>query len=287
MRRLAALQCDTTWAIFGREGITTAIVAPWFVYHALRGRPTVPSGRILTQILLVGLLIQVVGNTCVQGAMGIVGLAVTIPAEFGLMIVGGAVLGRLWLDEHVSLRSATAIALLLAALVFLGLGAERAGQSAAEATPADPWTLALAVAAAALGGSVMATMNITIRHSVTRTTSPVALAFLMPLMGAVSMGPISAVRLGVPSLLATPPEQMLLMFGAGAFNLIGFLALIYGLQRTTVVHANVMSASQIAMAAVAGVALFGEAPNAWLLLGVGLTIAGTLWVDRPADGGGI
>lgn len=281
------MQCDTTWAIFGREGVTTAIVAPWFVYYVLRGRPMLPSGRTLAQILLVGLLIQVVGNTCVQWAMGVVGLAVTIPAAFGLMIVGSAVLGRLWLDEHISVRSATAIALLLAALVFLGLGAEKAGQSAAEAAPADPWTLALAVVAAALGGGVFAIMIITIRHSVMRTTSPIALAFLMPLMGAVSLGPISAVRLGVPALLATPAEQMLLMFGAGAFNTIGFLALIYGLQRTTVVHANVISASQIAMASVAGVVLFGEAPNAWLLLGIGLTIAGTLWVDRPVDGGGV
>ena len=41
------------------------------------------------------------------------------------------------------------------------------------------------------------------------------------------------------------------------------------------------------MAAVAGVALFREPPNPWLLLGVGLTIAGLCRVDRPADGGGV
>ena len=54
------------------------------------------------------------------------------------------------------------------------------------------------------------------------------------------------------------------MAAAGVFNLIGFLGLIYGLQRTTVVHANVVNASQVAMAAVAGMALFHEPPNPWL-----------------------
>jgi drug/metabolite transporter, DME family len=286
MRQLTTLQCNPTWAVFGREAVTTAIVTPWLLYQIVGGRPALPSGRTLTLIVLVGLLIQVVGNICVQWAMGLVGLAVAIPAEYGLMIVGGALLGRVWLGEHVSLRSATAISLLLVALVFLGLGAEGAGRSGGiDVAPAGPGTLVLAVAAAALGGSVYATMNTTIRHSVTRDTSPMALAFLMPLMGAVSLGPISAFRLGVSSLLDTPGEQILMMTGAGVFNVIGFLALIYGLKRTTVVHANVLGASQIAMVATAGMVLFGEPPNAWLLLGVGLTITGTLWVDRPVDGG--
>ena len=49
------------------------------------------------------------------------------------------------------------------------------------------------------------------------------------------------------------------------------------------VHANVVNASQVAMAAVAGMALFREPPNPWVLLGVGLTIVGHLWIDRPAE----
>ena len=73
------------------------------------------------------------------------------------------------------------------------------------------------------------------------------------------------------------------MAAAGVFNLIGFLALIHGLQRTTVVHANVVNASQVAMAALAGMALFHEPPNPWVLLGVGLTIVGIVWIDRPAE----
>jgi drug/metabolite transporter (DMT)-like permease len=239
--------------------------------------------------LLVGLLIQVVGNVCAQWALGVVGLAVTIPAVFGIMIASGAVLGRVWLGEHVSFRSMAAITLLLASLVLLGQGAESAGRLIAGSDTVAPslLVLVLAVAAAGLAGAVFAILNITIRHSVTRTTLPTAVAFLIPLTGAVSLGLISVCRLGLEPFWHTPWRQLALMAAAGVLNLIGFLGLIHGLQRTTVVHANALNASQVAMATVAGMALFHEPPNPWLLLGVGLTILGILWIDRPVDGGGL
>jgi drug/metabolite transporter (DMT)-like permease len=139
------------------------------------------------------------------------------------------------------------------------------------------------VGAAGLAGVVYALLSTVIRHSVTRTTTPSTVAFLVPLMAVVSLGPMSVCRFGFMPLLSTPREQLLLMAAAGVFNLIGFLGLIHGLQRTTVVHANVVNASQVAMAALAGMALFHEAPNAWVLLGVGLTIVGIVWIDRPAE----
>ena len=236
-----------------------------------------------------GLLIQVVGNVCAQWSLGVVGLAITIPAVFGLLMTGGAVLGHFWLGERVSLRSMAAIALLLASLVLLGQGAESAGRSigASDAISASPLMLALAVAAAGLAGAVFAVLNITIRHSVTRTTLPMAIAFLIPMTGVISLGPIFIFRLGIDQLAHTPWEQLALMAAAGLFNLIGFVALIHGLQRTTVVHANALNASQVAMASVAGIALFHESPNPWLLVGVFLTIVGTLWIERPADAGSL
>jgi DME family drug/metabolite transporter len=141
----------------------------------------------------------------------------------------------------------------------------------------------LGVAAAALAGAVYALLNVTIRHSVTRTALPCAVAFLVPLTGAVSLGPIALVRSGVPALSSASVELILLMAAAGLFNIIGFLAFIYGLQRTTVVYANAVNASQVAMAAVAGMTIFAEPPNPWLLLGIGLTIVGIVWIDRPAE----
>ena len=139
------------------------------------------------------------------------------------------------------------------------------------------------MAAAGLAGAVFAVLSITIRHSVTRTTLPAAVAFLIPLTGVISLGPICVCRLGIVQLANTPWEQLALMAAAGLFNLIGFVSIIHGLQRTTVVHANALSASQVAMSSIAGIALFHEPPNPWLVIGVCLTIVGTLWIERPAD----
>ena len=284
MRQLTALRCDPMWAVFNRELVTTLVVWPWLIYRALRGRPTLPGGRTMVRLLLVGLLIQVIGNVCNQWALGVVGLAVTVPVVFGVAIASGALLGRAWLAEKVSLRSAAAITVLLASLVLLGIGAEAVEPSiGADARASDSLWLLLGVGAAGLAGATFSPLNIVIRHSVTRTTVPSAVAFLIPLTGAVSLGPLSIWRLGTEPWWNTPWQQFGLMSAAGVFNLIAFLALIHGLQRTTIVHANMISASQVAMAALAGMLLFCEPPNPWLLAGIGLTMAGILAIDRPAE----
>ncbi len=285
MRQLADMHCDTFWAVFNRELVTTVVVGAWLLWQAVRGRRCLPAGRQLGLLLLVGLLIQVAGNVCFQWSLGVVGLAVTIPAIFGAMITSGAVIGRFWLGEPVSGRSITAIAMLLGSLALLGVSAGTAGRSIAqaEAVTPNPPVMILAVAAAVLAGSVYALLSAVIRHSVTRNTTPAAAAFLVTLMGVVSLGPICVYRLGIPALLETPVDQFALMIAAGVFNLVAFLALIHGLQRTTVVHASAVNASQVAMAALAGVLLFAEPPTVWLLLGVCLTIFGIVWIDRPAE----
>ena len=73
------------------------------------------------------------------------------------------------------------------------------------------------------------------------------------------------------------------MLAAGTFNLVAFLAITKGLQLTTVVHANVLNASQVAMGALAGMILFKESLNSWMVLGICVTIAGVLLIGRAPD----
>ena len=63
---------------------------------------------------------------------------------------------------------------------------------------------------------------------------------------------------------------------------IGFLALIHGLQRITVLYANAVNASQVAIAAVAGMLIFGESANGWVVFGTLLTVLGILSFDHRA-----
>lgn len=284
MRQLTALRCDPFWVVFNKEMVTCLCVAPWLIYQMFRGRFVLPSKHTLWAILGIGLLVQLAGNVCVQWALGIVGLAVTIPAAFGLMIVVGAALGRFWLGEQISARSMAAVAILLASLILLGFGAKAAGMSMAGSGP-EPALLiiVLAVGAACSAGAVYALLSTFIRRAVTQTTMPTTIALLVPLTAVISVGPISVYRLGVSGMLDTSLEQYLLMTAAGICNTIGFLALIHGLKRISVVHANVVNASQVAMAAVAGIVIFHESPNFWIVTGIALTVLGIVWIDRPAE----
>ncbi|MHC4177066.1 MAG: EamA family transporter, partial [Planctomycetota bacterium] len=268
--------------VCNKELVTVVAVGPWLLYRALRRLPTFPSRRVLITLVLVGLAVQLGANTGVQWAFGVVGLAVVVPAIFGVMLTASAVMGRVLLGERVSRRSAGAIALLLGALAFLSLAAWTAGNKVS--AESGPLLIALGIAAACMAGAIYAVLTITIRRAATGTTPVSAIVFLTTLMGILSLGPLSIQLLGTEELLGTPPGQLAWMYAAGTLNLIAFLAITKGLQLTTVVHANVLNATQVAMAAIAGVAIFAEPQTFWLLGGVAMTILGVVLIDRPDDG---
>ena len=278
MRQLAE-SCPPMWVICNKELVTVVVVGPWLLYRAIRGLSVFPSRRALALLICVGLAVQVVANQGVQWALGVdgVGLAVTIPAVFGLMITTSAVLGWIFLGEPVSRRCAGAIGMLVLSLLLLGLAANEAGRST---DGSGPLRVALGIGVACLAGVIYAVLTITIRRTVTGSTPPSTIVFIITLMGVLTLGPLSVGCLGIERLLATPPGQLGWMYVAGTLNLIAFLAITKGLELTTVVHANVLNASQVAMAAVAGMLLFGEKLTFWLIVGVSLTIVGIILANR-------
>ncbi len=282
MRRLAD-DCDPTWATFNKELITVVVVGPWLLVRAIRRLPTWPAIRIIAALMLVGLVCQAGANQGVQWALGVIGLSITIPAIFVVMLTTSALLGRVFLRERVSLRSAGAIGLLIVSIPLLTMSAGVASESVTHSrTPPETVTTVLAVAAACFAGFVYAVLTTAIRHA-TRTAHVSAVVFVITGMAMVSLGPLSVYRLGLEKLVNTPPEQFGWMVAAGSFNLIAFLAISKGLEMTTVVHANVLNASQVAMAVVGGWIFFRESMNLWLVLGVVLTILGIILIHRPAD----
>jgi drug/metabolite transporter (DMT)-like permease len=284
MRKVSALHCDPIWATCCKESVTAGVVGPILLVQALRGITVLPSFRILALLAAVGLANQVVGNAGAQWAFGVVGLAVIIPTTYGTLLIAGAVLGRVMLGEHVSPRTAVALAVLLLSIAVLGCGAGAASRSVAAASDAAaPGTLlvGLAIVAGCLTGMIYAILGTTMRHCLTGTTSLGIVLFVITFMGTLSLGPMSVCRLGLPSLLATPPEHCAWLLGGGFFNLLGFVAVAKGLQLTTVVRVNMLNVSQVALAAVGGIVLFSEPPTPWLLLGVALTIAGIFLMGGP------
>ena len=284
MRQLADMGAAPSWVACNKELVTVVVIGPWLAYLAFRRRPVFPSRRAVVSLIAVGFGVQLLGNLGVQWALGVVGLAVAVTAISGVMLTTSAVMGRVLLKERVSPRSIAALAILLVGLVFLCIGSWAVGKTIS--SDATPTYIALGVGASCLAGAIYAMMTVTIRRAVTGTTNPTSIVFIITFIGVISLGPIS-VYLDylekIPPLLDTPFEQFCWIGAAGVFNLIGFLAITKGLELTTVVHANVLNASQVAMAAVAGIFWFGEPKSPWLILGVAATIFGIVLIDRPKD----
>jgi drug/metabolite transporter (DMT)-like permease len=235
--------------------------------------------------MLVGLATQLVGNTGQQWAMGIAGLVVTIPTLVAAVLVATSIFGWALLGERVPHRSLLAIGLLVVAVTLLCLGAETAVRTvgAEIEIPTSSLQMAAAVGAAVMAGIVFAVLSIAIRHCVTGATPPSAVVVIITGMGVVSLGPLSLYRFGWQTLIHTPVEQLQWMAGAGIFNLVAFFAVSKALQLTTAIHVNLVNASQVALAAIAGIALFGEKANLWLILGVALTLVGIFLIGRPQE----
>ena len=285
LRKLAALGADEMWVTCIKEVVTVSVIGPWLLIQTLRRRPVLPPPRVVLALALTGLAVQLAGNLSVQWAFGVVGLAITMSAIFGVMLCTSAAFGHVFLGERVGGHSMAAIALLVPSVVLLELGAGTADHSIAAAPNAglSPVWVLLGVAAASLAGIMFATLSTVIRSTASARVPITTIVFIITGMGVLSLGSLSVWRQGTETLLGTDPEQLGWMLAAGAFNLVAFLAITKGLQLTTLVHANVLNASQVAMGAVAGVLIFQESLNSWLVCGICLTIVGVLLIGRRPD----
>jgi drug/metabolite transporter (DMT)-like permease len=105
--------------------------------------------------------------------------------------------------------------------------------------------------------------------------------FVISATGIATLAPTAAAQIGPVGLGQVTTGSWGYMLLAGSFNAVGFFALGKSLKLISVVHANVINASQVAIAAVSGIVLFGE-PGSWpLLLGVAIAIVGLVVVREP------
>jgi len=290
------IDCDRVWVIFIKELVTVVVVGPWLAWHAWCGRWLLPGGYVLLALALAGLLTQLGANLPILWAFSVIGLAVALPVLSGTNLVATAVLGRVFLGERVSRQTIAAIGLLLVSLVLLGVAAPEASkairaetesrseasvEATAEAETVAHWKRAsLALGVACIAGIVYAILVVVIRRNVTGATPATAIVFIVTLMGVVSLGPWLAVNQGLGTVGEIPLSQLGLILLAGLLNVLAFLAITKGLQSTWAAHANMIMASQVAIGAMIGITFFAEPASRWMVLGVGLTIAGVILIGR-------
>lgn len=112
------------------------------------------------------------------------------------------------------------------------------------------------------------------RQAMTGGLSAPATMFISGFVGMISLWSYSLFRLGWEPFTQVSPEQWMTMVTAGVCNFTAFVALSTSLKALPVVAVNLINASQVAMAAVAGVILFAEPVTGTLILGILLTMAG-------------
>jgi drug/metabolite transporter (DMT)-like permease len=276
--RMLADTALLAWSICVKELVTVAVVGPWILVRIWRGLPSFPPPRSLLVLIAAGLAVQVVGNLGMIWSFGVVGLSVALPVALGVSLAVSALLGWMLLGERVSRRSVLALAILIASIVVLKLGADQGPRM----LEAERLKAVLGVGAAILAGFSYASLTVAIRSTAAVAAPLQGIVFVVTGMGVVSLGPLSLWRHGPAGLLATPPGQLNIMILAGVLNLVAFLAITKGLHLTTIVHANVLGASQVAMAAVAGIWLFKEPLNQLIVLGILLAILAVTMIERPA-----
>jgi drug/metabolite transporter (DMT)-like permease len=262
---------------------TLAVAATILAADARAGRRRRLPPQLRLALFATGLFAHLGGNAAFQWGLGIVGLAAAVPLTFSVILIGGALLGRFWLGEGISTRSVGAMAVLCVAFLAVKQHTEQAAtRASAGFEPHSPTTIALGVAAVCGSGIAYAVLGAVIRRSVTGAASMSSVLFVISMAGLVSLAPAAAARLGPAGLAAVTPRDWGVMLAAGTFNAVAFFALTRAMQLVPVSYVNIVNASQVAMAAAAGVLLFQEPTTAWLFAGVALTAIGLVLNRRPS-----
>ena len=272
---------DPVWVSAVKASPTVLLFGPWLVFDWLRGAGRLPSWRTIGALAVAALIGQLFGNVIFQWSLGIVGIALVVPLTLGAMIVAGAVLGRIFLREGVTLRMAIASLILITAIFVLSLGAGNASRHVLPPGSAvSYWLVAAGVLAACLSGVAYALLGVVIRRSVTGRMSVAMSLVMVTTTGVLTLGPLAYARIGWSGMRATPAHDLAIMLLAGVFNAMAFLALTKALQLIPIVYVNALNATQATMAAVAGVVIFHEPLSVALWCGISLTVVGLMSMQQ-------
>ena len=269
---------DAVWVSCVKAVPTVLIFGPWLLVIASRGQRILPPIRHLGELVAAAVFAQLAGNVLFQWSLGVLGLAIVVPLTLGTLIFSSAVMGNWLLDEPIGRRAVASMIILVVAIVILSWGSQRPETRVDSGSTTDDsaiWRF-LGVAAALTAGFSYAVLGVVIRKCVAAGGRLSTTLVIVGLAGVICLGVLSIYRMGSDEMWATSEQKLGLMLGAGLCNAIAFCALTKALQLTGVVYVNLLNATQVAMAAVAGVTIFGEQDSLPFWIGVSLTGLGVL-----------
>lgn len=254
---------------------TLVLMAPLLLLRIFRGQSLVASNGHVLWLLVTGVFTQIFGNVLFQWSLGIIGLALSVPLLFGSMIIGSAVIGKVFLKEHVSRATLISILLLMVAVTVLTLGAQAEVKSL-KLSEQKVGLVTLAVLGNMISGFAYSTLGAVMRRGMKAGMSIEMTLILLSVIGFISLASWSVWQYGPSYISAVSTADYQKMLFAGILNALAFYALANALQHLNVVYVQLINASQAAMAAIAGVMIFAEPLTWYLVVGILLTATGLL-----------
>ena len=285
LRRVSDTSFISGWDFWvtALKSLPTAVTAWLLVWRRvwICRQPGLPPRRLVPMLAFVALVIQFGGNLGFQVALGHIGLAITVPLAFAGIICVGAVLGRLLLNDPLTVEIIASMIVISAAICLLSYGILTDAESPHLGT-ADPWEIVTGILLALTSGCSYGTSGVLIRKFVRGTLAVESALIIFSTTG--------LVLLGVPAILLTGWEQICAgtlsnwpaLLTAGIANAVAFFSLSHSLRVINVNRINVINASQNAMCAVGAIVLFGERLSPAAAAGIAMTIVGLLVLARHA-----
>ena len=267
------------------KAVPTVVVSSMVVaWKSARGTAIWPSRRMICALLVSGTAMQLLGNVGFQWGLSLGGMALTVPLSQASLLISGAVLGVILIGERVSRRSAAAMTVLIVAICLLSIDAESFARSVAG--QGGGRLVLMTVTMGVLAGVGWGQSGVVIRPAAkTGISTAVTILLLSSTAIVVLGGGVLARRGGGWILEQTSPREFWISMVAGGFTTVAFFALTVALKHISIVRANLINASQIALTSLAGVLMFDEPMTRWMIVGTGLTIGGLLLMDRPRESG--
>lgn len=221
---------------------------------------------IFRPLAIVAILYGLTGNASFQVALAAAGLAISAPVTAGGNLWGGAIAAWLLMGERITVRSGAGLCLLLAAIPLLTSG------GAGGRGPIWLGVLMAFISGASFGSGNAVLRRAIVQHGLTQsealaTLSGISITILL------SMALVSG---GTGSFETLRLETVAWLLIAGVLGAGAIASLSKALSTMPVSRVTSISTLQTAIAACLGVVVFEEPLTFWLLVGVALSVAGSL-----------
>lgn len=308
LRELSDSSQDFGWDIWvsAMKAVPTLVASAILLILRRPGQgPLYPSVKVVGVLFIAALVMQFGGNLCFQIALGHIGLAISVPFVFALIIFSGAFFGKIFIGDTVSSRTLISIGIMTVAVVMLSYAASE--QTTPPATQERPSTNQTVVSTgeapepsssaqlqdsssekwvqfgifmAIVSGLSYGLNGIVIRSLSRNRLSVPSMTIVYSTTGFVLLSLLGISQLGFERIASVTLYEWSMMLVAGILNAIAFFSITNALKRLDISRVNVINASQNAMCAIGAFLVFAEPMSGLTVSGIVLSIIGLVILDR-------